>query len=84
MNDFDGSKFGNVPLIFGSFGAVSRGVTRPEPVSTGGVRRCGATDRLGVTSDGIDAAPFSARAAGATQATAPPPLMPEQLHVQGP
>jgi hypothetical protein len=80
----EGFKFGTVPAFMGaSFSVVRCGVTRP----TGAADGAGASvssPLLAFTTEGRGAEEAPAPAKGATQLTALPPFVPEQLHVQGP
>lgn len=65
--------------------AGSVGVTRPTGAERGVGASTPASPEDGVTIDGIPLeTPFPVPASGATQLTAPPPFVPEQLHVHGP
>ena len=82
LSDLEGVRFGKVPGFIGlSDGAESCGVTRPSGAALG----AGASSpppSEGVVKDGVPKA--DPPAFGATQLTALPPLVPEQLHVHGP
>jgi hypothetical protein len=85
-NGFVGGNGGIEPFSNGGNGpAGKRGVTRPELTGAAGAARGdGASEAVedGAVIEGNGPPPDVAR--GATQPTAPPPLVPEQLQVQGP
>ena len=86
-NDFDGVSCGMLPVSSGGKLPEGKdGVTNRPPEATGA---CGAASGAAGSPDEADviegndpALPFPAE--GATQPTAPPPLVPEQLQVHGP
>lgn len=80
-----GCNWGIVPVSSGGNGPLGRrGVTRPTGAAIGTGASSGLADGVTIEGNRAEDGADPLTASGATQLTAPPPFVPEQLHVQGP